>query len=76
MLSIERLHPGDIGRRAKYTIVSTGERDHAVVAIIDGLRPTACVLRFLKGSHLQPLDYQLAIKTMAEIDEGENVNAG
>ena len=78
MLSIERLHPGDLGKLAKYRIISIGDRDHGVIAVVDGLKPAACVLRFLKGAHLQPQEYQLAMQTMAEIDARERMdeNAG
>lgn len=71
MLSIERISPGDIGRKSKYRIISVGDRDHAIIAVIEGLKPAACVLRFLKGSHLQPQEYTLALSVMSEIDAAE-----
>lgn len=67
MLSIRRVKEGD----HKYEVMEIGDRNHTMIAVIDGLKAAACVLRFLKGSHLQPKEYQLAIDVMAEIDARE-----
>ncbi len=74
MLSIRRIKEGD----HKYEVMEIGDRGHTMIAVIDGLKAAACVLRFLKGSHLQPKEYQLAIDVMAEIDarEGGAESAG
>lgn len=74
MLSIRRLKEGD----HKYEVMEIGDRGHTMIAVIDGLKAAACVLRFLKGSHLQPKEYQLAIDVMAEFDDKERTdgNAG
>ena len=70
MLSIKKASGG------KYQLIEIGDHDHVMIAVIEGLKPAACVLRFLKGSLLQPLEYQLAIKTMEEIDKAEGKNEG
>lgn len=62
--------------KSRYKLIEIGDHDHVSIAVIDGLKPAACVLRFLKGSLLQPLEYQLAIKTMEEIDKTEGKNEG
>ena len=67
MLSIRRI-------REEYEVMEIGDRDRTMIAVIDGLKAAACVLRFLKGSHLQPSEYQLAINVMAEIDARERMN--
>ena len=56
---------------ARYEVIDIGGHSHSMIAVIDGLKPAACVLRFLKGSHLQPEEYQLAVNTMEEIDDME-----
>lgn len=74
MLTFRKMREGG----PRYEVIDFGERDQAMIAVIEGLRPAACVLRFLRGSHLQPADYALAVNTMAEIDarEGDRSNAG
>lgn len=67
MLSIKRVKEGD----PNFEVMETGDRNHTKIAVIYGLKAAACVLRFLKGSHLQPNEYQLAIDVMAEIDARE-----
>ena len=74
MLSIRRIRKGE----SRYEVIDIRDSNHTKIAIIDGLKAAACVLRFLKGSHLQPNEYQLAIDVMAEIDarEGGAESAG
>lgn len=74
MLSIRKLR----GEESKYEMLDFEDHNRARIAVIDGLKPAACIMRFIKGAHLQPDDYQLAVNTMAEIDarKGENGNAG
>ena len=74
MLSIRKTREGGPG----YEVIEIGDRNREMIAVVDGLKPAACVLRFLKGAHLQPQEYQLAVNTMAEIDARERMdeNAG
>ena len=71
MMSIERDTSSGMGKRSRYMLVESSDRGLSTIAVIEGLRPAACVLRFLRGSHLETADYRLAIKTMAEIDSKE-----
>lgn len=72
MLSMERV------RESRYRIVEIGGCSHATIAVVEGLKAAGCMLRFLKGAHLQPQEYQLVIDTMEEIDTRERMdgNAG
>lgn len=67
MLSIERLKAGDNRRYGRYRVINA-DRDCTTVAVVDGLEKAACLLRFLRGAHLQPAEYEYAITTMREID--------
>lgn len=73
MLSIERVPSKNIVQISKFRIVEVDERDNRAIATVEGLTPAACLLRFLKGSHLAPREYQLAVNTMAEIDTRKEV---
>lgn len=70
MLSIRRIRKGD----SRYEVIDIRDSNHTKIAVIDGLKAAACVLRFLKGSHLQPMEYQLAINVMEEIDSRERMD--
>lgn len=74
MLSIRKMREGGPG----YEVIDIGDRNRITIAAVEGLKPAACILRFLKGAHLQPQEYQLAVNTMAEIDtrEGGAESAG
>lgn len=52
-------------KKALYAIINDGS---STLAVIEGLRAAACVLRFLKGAHLRQDEYQLALDTMSAID--------
>lgn len=67
MLSIEKLPTGAHGEKTRYRIVDIG-RDRATIAVVEGLERSGCLLRFLKGSRLDPSEYALAVDTMQAID--------
>ena len=75
MLSIERLNPGEKKRYGRYRVINA-DRDSTTVAVVDGLEKAACLLRFLKGSLLQPEEYRLALETMKEIDAEDSARNG
>lgn len=77
MLSMECI-PSKKMKKPRYRIYDSVDRGSSTLAIVEGLLPAACVLRFLKGSRLEIPEYRIALDTMAEIDArggGEN-NAG
>ena len=74
MLSMEYIPSRNI-KKPRYRIYDSIDHGSSTIAIVDGLLPAACVLRFLKGSRLEIQEYKIALATMAEIDArggGEN----
>ena len=67
MLGIERVRKHG---KTKYLVIDIGS-ERRVIAEMDGLKEAGCMLRFLKGAHLQPPEYQLVIATMTQIDAKE-----
>ena len=70
MLSMECL-PSKNMEKPRYKIYDSVNRGSSTIAIIEGLLPAACVLRFLKGSRMEIPEYKIALDTMAEIDARE-----
>jgi len=67
MLSLEKI-TGSRGKPDRYFVVEVG-RERELIAAVDGLERAGCLLRFLKGSRLEPREYQIAVETMRKIDE-------
>lgn len=62
-------------KKPRYKIYDSVDRGSSTLAIVEGLLPAACVLRFLEGARLEIPEYKIALATMAEIDArggGEN----
>lgn len=68
MLTIERFKSFSDKQDLKKSLYVLTNDGNGTLAVIEGLRAAACVLRFLKGAHLRQDEYQLALDTMSAID--------
>ena len=67
-MQIERIQKAESKNR--YRIIGSG-RNAGVVAEVDTIEKAGCLMRFLHGSNLRMDEYDLAVKTLREIDARE-----
>lgn len=68
MLQIERISAGANGKNTKYQIAAQTHTGRNVVATLDTIEKAACVLRFICGARLKDEEYDLAVRTLRELE--------
>lgn len=63
-MQIERISTG------KYRIANNGKEKN-IIATVDSLEKASCVLRFVHGANIRGEEYDLAVRTIREIDAKE-----
>ncbi len=76
MIQIERISAGAHGKKSKYQIVARTDAGRSIVATLDTIEKAACVLRFIHGANVKGEEYELAVRTLREIDAKENGTEG
>ena len=71
MIQIEKIMTGAYGKKTKYEIVTQTDTGSNIVATLDTIEKAACVLRFINGANIKDEEYELAVKTLREIDAKE-----